>query len=129
MTEHSRRRPSRSLVAALAGTACVAALALPPAFASADSSADGAIKKLHATVGPGYTLTIKESTVPAGKYKIIVDDKSTIHNFHMTGPGGVDIKTKVSQVVKKAFKVTLKAGTYSAVCDPHPTMKDSLVVT
>jgi plastocyanin len=58
-----------------------------------------------------------------------VDDKSSIHNFHLTGPG-VNVKTSVSTTGTKTFSITLKKGTYKFVCDPHSSvMKGSFKVS
>ena len=52
--------------------------------------------KLTGTVGPGFTITLKRFNKPLvrllrpGRYSITVSDKSNIHNFHLTGPGGVN---------------------------------------
>src|SRR5207302_1112856 len=35
--------------------------------------------------GPGFTITLSAKTVKAGTYKIVISDKSNIHNFHLTG--------------------------------------------
>ena len=47
------------------------------------------------TVGPGFTITMASKPTKAGKVTIVVADKSSIHNFHLTGPG-VNVKTSVS---------------------------------
>jgi hypothetical protein len=104
----------------------VAAFAVPGAF--------GATGKLVATDGPGFTITLKKAgvsvkTLKAGTYTITVQDKSNIHNFHLTGPG-VNKKTSVPAKGTFTWKVTLKKGTYKYVCDPHLTiMKGSFRVT
>jgi plastocyanin len=60
----------------------------------------------------------KLKTVKAGTYKIKVEDKASIHNFHLTGPG-VDKKTSVGGKVETSWTVKLKPGRYTYVCDPH----------
>ena len=86
------------------------------------------------TVGPGFTITLKQggkkvSTLKAGSYKIVVADKSNIHDFHLTGPG-VNKATSVGGTGTKTWTVTLKKGTYKFVCDPHASiMKGSFKVT
>lgn len=104
-----------ALVAAVVGIAVVVApaMAAPP--------------KLVGTVGPGFTITLtkggkKVKTLKAGKYTIVVHDKSNLHNFHLKGPGGLNKKTSVSFVGNKTWTVTLKAGTYKFVCDPHAAL-------
>ena len=68
------------------------------------------------------------STLPAGDYTIVVNDLSKIHNWHLKG-GSVDETTTVPEVAEKTFEVTLTAGSYTYVCDPHPRMVGELTVT
>ena len=83
----------------------------------------------NGTVGPGFTISMAKKPTKAGKIKLVVADKSSIHNFHLTGPG-VNVKTDVSQTGTKTFTVTLKKGTYRFVCDPHASqMKGSFKVS
>jgi len=98
--------------------AIVAAIAVP--------SAGAATGKLVGTVGPGFTITLKQAgkkvtTLKAGTYTITVQDKSNIHDFHPSGPG-VNKKTSVGGLGATTWKVTLKKGTYKYVCDPHITI-------
>ena len=58
------------------------------------------------------------TTLAPGDYKLTVHDYSTIHNFHLTGPG-VDVSTDVGETGDKTFDITLQDGTYNYVCDPH----------
>jgi plastocyanin len=93
------------------------------------------VPKLTGTVGPGFTITLKKGTkkvtsLKAGKYKIVVTDKSNIHNFHLKGPGVNKVITSVAFMGTKTVTVTLKKGIYRYVCDPHSTtMKGSFKVT
>ena len=80
--------------------------------------AGAATPKLLGTVGPGFTITLTKKPTKAGKYTLVVSDKSSIHNFHLTGPG-VNVKTSVVAVGSKTFRITLKKGKYTFVCDPH----------
>ena len=54
------------------------------------------------------------------KYTFVINDRSNIHNFHLTGPG-VDKKTTVAFTGTTRWTVTLRAGTYTYRCDPHVT--------
>jgi plastocyanin len=71
-----------------------------------------------------FTITLKTadgsdvSTLAPGDYTLLVHDYSSIHNFHLTGPG-VDVSTDVGETGDKSFDITLQAGTYNYVCDPH----------
>jgi plastocyanin len=98
------------------GLALVAALVF-----SVAASASAKVGKLTGTDGPGFTITMSAKTVKAGPYVITIHDKSSIHNFHLTGPG-VNKKTSVTAIGTFTWKVTLKKGTYTFVCDPHRTI-------
>jgi plastocyanin len=98
----------RIVVVLLAVT--VAAVAALPVIA--------ATPKVNGTVGPGFTISIAKKPTKAGKYSLVVSDKSSIHNFHLSGPG-VNVKTSVAKTGTKTFAITLKKGKYSFVCDPH----------
>jgi len=98
--------------------AIVAALLVPSALAATPT--------LTGTVGPGFTITLKKGTakvtkLKAGAYVIKVSDKSNIHNFHLKGPG-VNKSTSVGASGSSTWKVTLKKGKYTYVCDPHASI-------
>ena len=93
---------------------------------AASGSASGT---LTGSVGPGFEISMAESTVAAGTYTLTVDDQASIHNFHFTGDG-VDVSTDVSGTGEESFTVTLKPGTYTFHCDPHSSqMHGTLTVT
>ena len=114
--------------ALLAGTALAA-------LAFAAQSVAMTPPKLQGDVGPGFTIHLKKAakavkTLTAGKYTITVADKSSIHNFHLTGPGVNKEITGVGFVGTKTVTLTFKKGTYKYVCDPHAgAMKGSFKVT
>jgi plastocyanin len=90
---------------------------------------------LVGTVGPGFTITLRDAQGNAvtradpGEYEVEVDDRSDEHNFHLSGPGDVDVSTGVPFVGKQSFKVTLVDGRYTFVCDPHAsTMRGAFAV-
>ena len=100
------------------------ALAVPTvALAAAVGAgwATAATPVLKGTDGPGFTITLSKKLVKAGTYKIVIADKSNIHNFHLTGPG-VNKSTSVGAVGTKTWTVKLKKGTYKFVCDPHASL-------
>jgi plastocyanin len=106
--------------------ALIAALAVPAAFASTPT--------LNGTVGPGFTITLKNGTakvtkLKAGTYTLKVADKSSIHDFHLTGPG-VNKKTSVGGTGTTTWTLKLAKGTYKYICDPHASfMKGSFTVS
>jgi plastocyanin len=100
-----------SLIVALVATVAVLA------------SAQAATPVLKGEVGPGFKIEVEKAgkdvkTLKAGKYTIKVEDKASIHNFHLIGRG-VNKLTTVSFVGKKTWTVTLKPGKYTYQCDPH----------
>jgi plastocyanin len=111
----------------VAAAAAAAAVAVP-AFAAGTPTLTG-------ETGPGFTIELKQGskdvkTLKAGTYKIKVEDKSNIHDFHLVGPG-VDKKTTVPFKGEQTWTVTLKKGTYTYKCDPHAAagMKGTFKVT
>ncbi len=78
---------------------------------------------LVGTVGPGFTISLTNDgaavkTLKPGAYKITVNDKSSIHDFHLTGPG-VDKTTDVAFTGTVSWTVKLSKGAYTYTCDPH----------
>jgi plastocyanin len=105
----------------LALLAIVAPLALAvPSFATARTNT------LIGTDGPGFTITMNKKTVKAGRYVIIIRDRSSIHNFHLTGRG-VNKTTSVPAVHTTKWTVRLKKGTYHFVCDPHRSIMHGIL--
>jgi plastocyanin len=109
-----------------AGTATLTPPPPPPPPPPSRGGSGGA--KLKATVGPGYTISLKDSRgkavkkVKSGKkYAISVSDKSSLHNFHLIGRG-VNKKTSVGRTAKTTWKVKFRKGTYRFRCDSHPTV-------
>jgi plastocyanin len=71
----------------------------------------------------------KLTTVKAGTYKIKIEDKATIHDFHLIGPG-VNKSTSVGGTTETTWTVKLKPGKYTFLCDPHASqMRGSFRVT
>lgn len=93
------------------------------------------VQTLRATVGPGPTISLRTtsgrrvSRLRAGRYRIVVRDRSARHNFHLTGPG-VNKRTAVGFRGSRTWTVTLRKGRYRFVCDPHAArMRGSFRVT
>ncbi len=80
---------------------------------------------LMATVGPGFTISLrthhgaKVNRLKAGRYRIVVRDRSAMHNFHLIG-AGVNKRTGVGFRGNVTWTVTFRKGkAYRFVCDPH----------
>ena len=114
------------IATAVAATACLALAA----------AAQASTPTLKGEVGPGFTIEVKQGgkdvkTLKAGTYKLVVQDKGTIHDFHLIGPGVNKVVTSVPFTGTKTVMVKLKKGTYTYQCDPHAAtgMKGSFKVT
>lgn len=114
----------------LCAAAAVAFFLIPGTSSAADPT-------LTADVGAGdsFSISLKDANgnnvtrLEPGTYTIVVHDRSTLHNFHLSGPGNVDQKTSVELVEDKTWSVTLVDGTYTFKCDAHPIqMKGTFTV-
>jgi hypothetical protein len=84
-----------------------------------EASGGGGGTTLDGSVGPGFDISLAGSDgLTAGSYTLVVDDQSSAHNFHLTGPG-VDVATDVGAEGQESFEIELQAGEYMFVCDPH----------
>jgi hypothetical protein len=107
-------------------TALAAAAISLPAAATGSPTAT-----LTGVVGPGFNISLKNADgtavkhLDAGAYTVSVSDQSDLHNFHLFGPG-VDQMTPVEGMGTASWDIQVTDGTYSFVCDAHPTqMKGS----
>jgi len=83
------------------------------------------IQTLTASVGPGATISLRTSRgarvsrLKAGRYRIVVRDRSSMHNFHLLGLG-VNKKTTVGFRGTVTWTVSFRKGRiYRFRCDPH----------
>ena len=91
--------------------------------------------KLLATVGPKATITLRSATgavlrngVKAGRYAIVVRDRTTAHNFHLVGKG-VNRRSAVAGTGTSTWTVRLSAGLLRFYSDRAPAkVKGSLRV-
>lgn len=103
-----------------AATASALALA-----AAANAPAASAPKTVQGTVGPGFTINLTLSGKKVIKlkkgvrYRFLIRDQSSLHDFHLSGPGLNRVLTTVDFMGAKSFVLTLKPGVYRYFCDPH----------
>jgi hypothetical protein len=105
----------RLTVSSLAVAAVAAIVFLLPA--------QGSTARLTGEVGPGFSIEVKKGTkdlktIKTGTYRIKVEDKASIHNFHLMGPG-LNKKTGVGFTGDVTWTIKLKPGRYTYQCDPH----------
>jgi plastocyanin len=114
--------------------ATTAALALAAVVTAGTAATKN--KVLRGTVGPGFTITVKNpagaivKTTKAGTYDFVIRDRSASHNFRLTGPGINKRLTGIAFRGTKTVTVKLKVGRYIYLCEPHSLdMKSSFKVT
>jgi plastocyanin len=101
------------------------ALIAAAALAATGSGLAASAKTVNGTVGPGFTIGLtmqgkKVTRLKAGTaYRFVISDRSSIHNFHLSGPGFNRVLTDVEFTGTKSFPLRLKKGSYRFVCDPH----------
>jgi plastocyanin len=124
----SRITRTRSL---LLGAIITAAALVAPGGSSAAT-----VKTVNGTVGPGFTIGLtmngkKVTKLKAGTaYRFVISDRSSIHDFHLSGPGFNRVLTSVESTGTKSFVLRLKKGSYRFVCDPHSgSMRGSFLVS
>jgi plastocyanin len=105
----------------------ILAVALLAAALLVAGPASAAPKTLSGSVGPGFTISLKQgskkvSKLKAGTYRFTIADKSSSHNFHLMGPGYNRAITSVGFKGTKTVTVNLKKGTYRYQCDPHSSV-------
>jgi plastocyanin len=121
------------LVAGLAVTAFASGAAAPPP--KLVGTVGSGYTTIVGTVGPGFTITLtqngkKVTTLKAGKYLLVVEDKASIHNFVLSGAGIQKDLTTVPFTGTSVYSLTLAKGSYKYFCRPHQSsMSGSFTVT
>ena len=89
------------------------------------ATGSAAPKRVIGTVGPGFTITLGVGGTPVTKlragvpYRFVVSDRSSIHDFRLSGPGVNRVLTTIPYTGTKSVTLRLRRGTYTFVCDPH----------
>ncbi len=124
----------RTISAAGAAVAAVTALALAVGAAAQPAMSP----KLSGTVGPGFTISLKQAgakvkTLKAGTYTFVISDKAAIHNFVLERESGSHFEKTLTTVAftgTKSATIKLTKGKWKYYCAPHgSTMKGFFTVT
>ena len=92
------------------------------------------LPKLIGTVGTtddpdAYEISLRTedgeeitTTLPPGEYQLEIDDRSTIHNFHLRArDGGLDVASEIDGTGTETTTIVLpEPGSYIYECDAHP---------
>jgi hypothetical protein len=115
---------NRTVAAVFAVVVAAALTAAGAAFSRSSST-----PTLKGVVGPGYSIKLtkggkKVKTLKAGKYRIVISDKSSFHNFTLERerPSKPKLEkdiTSVSFSGSKTITWTLKPGSWRAYCSVH----------
>lgn len=106
--------------------ALLAVLLLAASLAATGGAAPAQEPKLLGTVGPEFTITLQDAQgtrvtqLDPGAYEAEIRDRSDFHTFHLSGPG-VDERTEVEFTGEVTWRVTLRNGSYTFLCDVHPS--------
>ena len=116
---------NRKAVAILAICMAAALVLVGAAFSRSSMS----VKTLKGVVGPGYSISLKMGgkkvkTLRAGKYKLVISDKSSFHNFTLERekPSSPHMEKHITSTAftgSKTLTWTLKPGSWRAYCSVH----------
>jgi plastocyanin len=105
--------------------ACVGAAGVALALSSV-SGARTSVTLLRGTVGPGFTINLtkqghKVTRLAPGMYRIVISDRSRIHNFKLEKSGGSFERrvTTVGFTGSRTVTVRLTRGRWEYYCEPH----------
>jgi plastocyanin len=77
------------------------------------------VTRLAASVSASGGVHLSRSSVPGGRVRITVTDRSKTANFHLAGRG-VNKRTGITFRGSATWTMALAAGTYRYGSDPHP---------
>ena len=95
------------------------------ALAATGSGSAATAKTVTGTVGPGFTIGLamhgrKVTKLKVGTmYRFVIRHRSSIHDFHLSGPGLDRVLSTVDYTGTKSFVLRLEKGSYRFRCDPH----------
>ena len=118
---YPKREDTMSRTFRIAGAVGAIGLALA---ITTTSPAAAVPRTLQGSVGPGFSIGLelggkKVTGLKIGTYRFVINDRSSIHDFHLAGPGLNRTITAVEFTGTKSIVVALKKGVYRYFCDPH----------
>ena len=88
--------------------------------------------RLSGTIGPGAKIDLERAgkrvtSLVAGRYVVVVSDRSAVDNFHLVGPG-VNRKTGVAAKGTVRWALRLKKGPHVYRSDAHAKVRRGFAV-
>ena len=80
--------------------------------------ARGGLPRIRGRVDAPRTITISKNSVPAGRYKFVINDATAFHNWHILGD--VNKSSTVGGTGIFKWRARLSQGSYTVHCDVHP---------
>ena len=107
------------LAVVLASAGCGDGADTPKLVATVGSPDDSDAYEIHLTTEDGAEIT---TTLPPGEYRLEIDDRSTIHNFHLyERDEGLDVASEIAGTGKETITVVFpEPASYVFECDAHP---------
>ena len=106
------------------GSATTSTADVPRLIATVGSPGDPDAYEISLTTEDGEKVT---TVLAPGEYVLEIDDRSTIHNFHLAARvTGVDLATEVAGTGEKTAVVMLQEPeAYIYFCDAHPARMEA----
>lgn len=107
------------LAVVLASAGCGGVAATPKLIATVGSPDDPDAYEIHLTTEDGFEIT---TTLPPGEYELEIDDRSSIHSFHLyERDEGVDVASEIAGTGEETITVVFpEPASYVYECDAHP---------
>ena len=111
----------------------VPVLAAAAAFAAASAAQAATPVTIKGDTGPGFKIEVESvagkdvKSLKAGTYKLVVQDKASIHNFHLIGPGLNKVVTTVP-FLGNWTPVTAPADPKVVLSQPNPAVACPLLL-
>jgi hypothetical protein len=113
----------------LLAVAALFVLALPMAASGSPIVPDLTAKVTARSIAVVGADGTRVRTLQPNKYRFIVRDRTTTQNFHLLGPGGLNLRTKVPAKTTVTWSVYLRPGNYTYRSDKSRRLRGTFIVT
>ena len=113
----------------LLAVAALFVLALPMAASGSPIVPDLTAKVTARSIAVVGADGTRVRTLQPNKYRFIVRDRTATQNFHLLGPGGLNLRTKVPAKTTVTWSVYLRPGNYTYRSDKSRRLRGTFIVT